>query len=182
MKKLIAVILAVMLLCTLTACKKAETEELTTNADSFVYTDNEENSEPVITDENTVAKQLSAEFIRLTETETDITAQVIADKLLASPVISFSGISSAVSTGVLQGFGNAEITGFSEAVCFSPVVNAIPFIGYIFVLDDNTDINTFTDNLRANADRRWIVCGEADETVITTSGNMVFFVMSPVSL
>lgn len=181
MKKLIAVILAVML-CTLTACKKTETEELTTNADYFVYTETEENEESVITDENTLAKQLSAEFSNLTETETDITAQVIADKLLASPLIKFSGISTAVGTGVLQGFGNAEITGFSEAVCFAPAANAIPFIGYIFVLDDNTDINAFTDNLRANADRRWIVCGEADETVITTSGNMVFFVMAPVSL
>lgn len=108
-------------------------------------------------------------------------AQAIADRMIANDVIKFSGGTMAVSPGVLAGFGNTEITGFSEGVMFSPVIGTIPFIGYIFVLDDGTDAAEFVKVLKSNADQRWNICTQADETVVSNVGNKVFFVMSPKS-
>ena len=35
------------------------------------------------------------------------------------------------------------------------------------------------ENLEKNADKRWNICTEADEMVVSAEGNTVFFVMSP---
>lgn len=108
-------------------------------------------------------------------------AQGIADKLLQNDVIQFSGASMAVQPGLLTGFGNAEITGFSEGVMFAPGIGTIPFIGYIFVVEDGTDVSAFMSTLKSNADPRWNICTTAEETVVSNVGNKVFFLMCPKS-
>lgn len=83
----------------------------------------------------------------------------------------------AVEAGYLSGFGNAEISGFDEGAMFSPMIGAIPFVGYIFVLPDDADVDAFKTTLSDNADLRWNICVEADEMVVDNVGNTVFFVM-----
>lgn len=127
----------------------------------------------------TVAQTLMADFKACAGSISG--AQGIADRMIKNEVIKFAGTTMAVSPGTLAGFGNAEITGFSEGVMFSPVIGSIPFIGYIFVLDDGTDADGFVNTLKSNADQRWNICTQADETAVTSVGNKVFFVMSPKS-
>ncbi|MBQ4340165.1 MAG: hypothetical protein IJC41_04110 [Firmicutes bacterium] len=126
----------------------------------------------------TVAQTLSAEFKSIAGGSS---AQAIADKLLQNPVILFQGGTAPVTPGLLTGFGNAEITGFSEGVMFAPGIGTIPFIGYIFVLEEGTDASEFVSTLKSNADPRWNICTSAEETVVSAVGNKVFFVMSPKS-
>ena len=61
----------------------------------------------------------------------------------------------------------------------SAVLLTIPFVGYIFVLDADADAEAFVQTLKDNADPRWNICTEADETIAEHVGNTVFFVMCP---
>ena len=74
---------------------------------------------------------------------------------------------------------NAEITGFKNGATFGPMIGSIPFIGYVFELEDGVSASDFIANLKKNANLRWNICVEAEEMVAGSSGNKVFFVMCP---
>lgn len=146
----------------------------------------EEMTEETTTEENgndisgeTVGVALAEEFHAIKAENAEITAQEMADTILANPMIQFGGASMEVTEGLLTGFGNAEITGFKEGVMFAPMIGTIPFVGYVFILDEGADTDAFMQTLRDNADPRWNICTEAEETIIENADNMVFFVMCP---
>ena len=128
---------------------------------------------------DTVGSMLAEEFHVLKAENAAITAQEMADAILANPMIQFSGASMEVEEGLLTGFGNAEITGFNSGVMFAPMIGSIPFVGYVFELEEGADVDAFMQTLSDNADPRWNVCVEAEETVVENADNMVFFVMCP---
>ncbi len=105
----------------------------------------------------------------------------LAEALLANPVIQFSGGAMAVEPGFLTGFDNAEIKGFKEGAMFAPMIGTIPFVGYVFILEDGTNASDFISTLKSSANLRWNICTTADEMIAGSSGNKVFFVMSPKS-
>ena len=102
----------------------------------------------------------------------------MADALLRNNVIQFMSGSMPVEEGWLSGF-SSDITGFKEGVSFGPMMGSIAFIGYIFELEDGSDAEAFIKTLKSNADPRWNICVEAEETVTAYSGNTVFFLMCP---
>ena len=128
---------------------------------------------------DTVGTMLAEEFHALKTENAEITAQEMADAILANPMIQFGGATMEVEAGLLTGFGNAEITGFNSGVMFAPMIGSIPFVGYVFTLEDGTDAGDFMKLLSENADPRWNICVEAEETIIENADNMVFFVMCP---
>lgn len=141
-------------------------------------------SEAAVEDEtavtgDTVGTMLAEEFHALKAENAAITAQEMADAILANPMIQFGGATMEVEEGLLTGFGNAEITGFNSGVMFAPMIGSIPFVGYVFELEDGADVDAFMQTLSDNADPRWNVCVEAEETVVENADNMVFFVMCP---
>lgn len=152
MKKFAAVCLSFMLLLSLTACGAKD---------------------------DTLGGMLKNDFTESVEKNENISAQELADRICANENIPFEMVSMPVEPGVLMGFNEIEITGFKEAVQFSPMIGTVPFLGYIFVLEDETDVNDFIDILTANANPRWNICTEAEETMVTSVGNHVFFLMSP---
>ena len=79
-------------------------------------------------------------------------------------------------------FNHTDITGFEEAVGFMPMIGTIPFMGYVFSLADGADVDAFIATLETNANPRWNICTEAEQTVIKAVGNKVFFLMCPKSL
>lgn len=127
----------------------------------------------------TVGTKLQAAFKSEVAANSSISAEALANKLLANEVIKFSGGAVPVEPGMLTGFDNAEIKGFSEGVMFAPMIGSIPFVGYVFTLDAGTDASAFVSTLKANANPRWNICTEAEETVVERAGNKVFFVMCP---
>ena len=128
---------------------------------------------------DTVGAALAQEFHALKAENAEITAQEMADAILANPMIQFGGASMEVEEGLLTGFGNAEITGFTDGVMFAPMIGSIPFVGYVFTLEEGADVDAFLQTLKDNADPRWNICTEAEETVVENADNMVFFVMCP---
>ena len=128
----------------------------------------------------TLGKTLLADF--KTKVASGMSAQEIADGLLANPAIKFGGGAMPVEEGLLSGFDNAEIKGFKTGVMFAPMIGSIPFVGYVFELENAADAPSFIANLEKNANRRWNICVEADEMVTGSAGNKVFFVMCPTTL
>ncbi|MBQ8541646.1 MAG: hypothetical protein IJ435_09270 [Clostridia bacterium] len=124
----------------------------------------------------TVGQTLLKDFEERAEKE-DVTA--IAEGLLSNEIIQFMGGSMPIEPGYLTGFGEYEVTGFSEGAMFSPMIGTIPFVGYVFQLEEGTDADEFIASLEKNADLRWNICTEAEEMVSGKKGDKVFFVMCP---
>ena len=107
------------------------------------------------------------------------TALEIAEALATSSTLPFSGAAMEVEEGFLSGFDNFEIKGFKEGAMFAPMMGTIPFVGYVFTLDEGADVEAFMKTLEDNANLRWNVCTEAEEMTVENEGNVVFFLMSP---
>ena len=86
-----------------------------------------------------------------------------------------------VEAGYLPGF-TTEIGGFKSGAMFAPMIGSIPFVGYVFELESEDDVEAFLTTLKDTSDPRWNVCVEADETVMGNYGTKVFFVMCPTSI
>lgn len=86
-----------------------------------------------------------------------------------------------VMPGYLTGFDNNQITEFKSAAMFGPMMNAVPFVGYVFELEDGADVTAFMDDLTAKCNMKWNVCTDAEQTVVGAYNNMVFFLMCPLS-
>lgn len=162
MKKIVALLMAVLMVLTLAACGKKEGAEQK----------GEQNPA-----ETTVGSTLLADF----KANNAGTAQEIADRILKNEIIQFMGTTMPVEEGLLTGFDNTEIKGFKEGVMFAPMIGSIPFVGYIFELAEGTDAETFKTTLKDSANLRWNICVAAEETIVESEGNKVFFLMCPKS-
>lgn len=176
MKKIISLILVFVMLLSLAACGSKQEAETPAVPEEPAETEAPVQSEEP-GGERTMGLVLRDEFRNLVSGGMS-SPQEIADGLLSNSIIEFSGASAPMEEGYLAGF-SAEIHGFEEAVMFGPAIGSIPFVGYIFSLADAAEAEGFTENLLANADPRWNICVEADETVADYEGNLVFFVMCP---
>lgn len=84
-----------------------------------------------------------------------------------------------VEPGYLTGFDDVRITGFERGAQFGPMIGSIPFVGYLFELEDGEDPEHFMEVLRANANLRWNICTAADEMSFFAINDIVFFAMHP---
>ena len=126
------------------------------------------------------ANQLKAQFVELAKGQDS--ALQIAEKLVTNAdVIPFAGGAMEVEPGLLSGFDNYEVKGFQSGAMFAPMIGSIAFVGYVFELEAGADADAFVNELTTNANPRWNVCVEAEETVTAVEGSKVFFVMSPLS-
>ena len=207
MKKLLALLLAIIMVVGVTACGKTETEinedTTQTEQEEIAPSENEEveeqpkeqgeeNKKPAEKPAEKPSEEKPAE-------KPQETAKTVGNKLLAefkSKANSGSALSIAeslanggslpfmagameVEPGLLSGFDNAEITGFKSGAVFQPMIGSIAFIGYVFELEDGVSAKDFIANLKSSANLRWNICVEAEEMVAGSSGNKVFFVMCP---
>lgn len=139
-----------------------------------------ENETPV--EGETVGSTLLGVFNQLMADETaGHDALTIADKLVTHESILFSGGAMEVEAGFLSGFDNYEVTGFEHGAMFAPMIGSIPFVGYVFTLPEDADVDAFMTGLKDNANLRWQICVEAEEMICEANGNTVFFLMCPTS-
>lgn len=140
----------------ITGCKKEEKETVT-------------NNEP-----KTVAATLSKSFESIAKKEKSIEkmAQTIANNEVIIPEMQTFEIG---KDDYLAGF-KEEIKGFKNAYGIAPMIGTIPFIGYVFEVENPEE---FVKTLKEYAQLDWNICTQADEMKISTVDNYVFFVMSP---
>ncbi len=120
------------------------------------------------------------DFKNLIAENPDIDTDELATQLLENESILFFGMTSEVEEGALQGF-TTDITGFDSGAMFGPAMSSIAFIGYVFEVYDDTDINEFMETLKNNSNPAWQVCVEAEETICEAVGDKVLFIMAPLS-
>lgn len=141
-----------------------------------------ETSAEAVADAGTLGETLLHDFeVRVGE-NSEATALELAEGIIANEKILFSGGAVSVEEGLLTGFGNTEITGFEEGAMFAPMIGTIPFVGYVFDMEDAAGAEALVEVLTEHANPRWNICTEAEETVVGTVEDKVFFVMCPKSL
>ena len=192
MKKIITLFLALLLVFSLTACgadtepegtEPSTAEQPTTVQPTTVQpTETEEATEaPSVTEDSaSPAQTLFAQFKDMMNGGEDLTAEEMANQLISNEIIPFAPMVMAVEPGYLNGFGE-EITGFAEGATFGPMIGTIPFVGYVFRLDADADVDAFVQTLKDQAMLNWNICTQADEMLCDAVDHTVFFVMSPAS-
>lgn len=187
MKKIIALLACLALLLSMAACGTTTpevtdpTDPISNVTDPTDPTDEitETPDEPATT-EGTVGETLLATF----KANSYATAQEIADLVISNPIIQFMPMTMPVNPvdfEYLSGLGEAKIDGYEECVMFGPMIGTIPFIGYVFTLAEDADVEAFKTLLSDNANLRWNICTTADELIVESDGNKVFFLMCPAS-
>ena len=125
-------------------------------------------------EENTVAQTLGRQFESEIENARDI--EKVTKKIAENEILEISVDASQVKSGdYLSGF-QKEIKDFKNAYVIRPMIGTIPFIAYIFEVENSSE---FAEELKSSADLRWNICTEADEMHVVVRGDYVFFVMSP---
>ncbi len=168
MKKIIALLLATLMLVSFAACG---------NTDDSASQTGSEDTGSVSADATTVGQSLLKEF----KANNSGTTQEIAERLMGHQMIQFMGGAMPIEEGLLSGFDNTEIKGFKEGTMFAPMMSSIAFVGYIFELEDGADVEAFKTTLKDSANLRWNICVEAEELIVENEGNKVFFLMCPKS-
>lgn len=161
MKKILAVLLVFVTVFSMAACGSK--------------TESSKKEEVKKEEPKTVGGKLQADF----EANAEGSVQEIAEAVAKNDVLPFEAVIMEVEPGFLMGFDNAEITGFKKAVTFAPMMGTIPFLGYVFEVDDDVNVDDFMKTLKDSANLRWNICTEADEMIVEAEGNKVFFLMCP---
>ena len=180
MKRAIVWLMALVLLLGATACTaKGNLEGDAAENEGIVDGGNPDNTE---SSAKTIGQRLAEDFKALLNPEKLMGARAMAEELLKGDYLTFDHATTDVQPGKLKGFGDAEITGFKEGVMFEAKKDEVPFLAYVFTLEEETDAETFMTNLKAKANPQWNSKVKADEMFTERSEKQVFFVMSPKSL
>ncbi len=132
-------------------------------------------------EENTLGAAQWAAFQQAITVNQDATAEELAKVLADSQEGGFASAPIEKDAEYFAGFDNYRITGYKSAAVYSPQIGSIPFIGYVFELEDGVDPSAFIKTLTDNSNLRWNVCVEAEQKVAGAIGNRVFFLMCPKS-
>ena len=132
-------------------------------------------------EENTLGAAQWAAFQQAITVNQDATAQELAEDLAESTAELFFGTATPIEKGAeyFAGFDNYRITGYKAAAVYMPMIGSIPFVGYVFELEDGVDPATFLKSLTDNCNPKWNICVEAEQTVAGAIGNRAFFLMCP---
>ncbi len=146
--------------CLITGCAKEEEKN--------------NDKEPEVQEKVTVASTLALQFKEVIKDEKDI--KKVAEAISKNEVLKIQlDVVSLKKKDYLSGF-TTEIKGFKKAVVIRPMIGTIPFIAYVFEVENAEE---FAKSLKENADLRWNVCTEADNMETVVVDNYVFFVMAP---
>lgn len=184
MKKIIAILLTLTMVFSITGCaakkdNNSSTSSTTTAGENTTTTAGEDETTTAgNTEADTMGQKLVNKFNELIASETDLSE--IANKLAeiteyGCEIVTYSN----TAENFFNGFPNGGIKNedFAQAVGFLPMIGSVALAGYIFEV--NGDADAFKATLLENADPRWNICTEAAETVTAVSGKYVFFAMCP---
>lgn len=198
MKKILAIILASLMLLSFVACDNGNTET-TTEApvnNEETTAENVTTEAPAPTEEELAAAASAeaiaqalmnkyAEFAGMKEQYDMYMAEMPEEEQISyeefcSYQLSVAPVDTTAEELWLMGFTEAP-TGFSEAYCYQPMMMGQAFIGYIFRVAEGTDVEAFKTTLKDTCDPRWNICTMANTTVCESYGDLVYFTMMVVA-
>ena len=164
-----------------TTTEATTTEEVTTEAVT------EDANAP---EAGTFGAELYAKFRENYAANSTATAEELANLMIQNENIPYMMGVMPIEAGVsyLNGFKDQDvddpatlISGYKSGAMFAPMIGVIPFVGYIFTMEDGADVDAFIESLKGRVDMRWNICTEADQLVVDVQGNQVLFTMCPFS-
>ncbi|MGM9624706.1 MAG: hypothetical protein ACI3XM_03250 [Eubacteriales bacterium] len=182
MKRNIALLLAAIIASSMISCggSKEPTDDTSANTDTDTAATEtiaaETETDAPAAESNTPAVILFGAFKDYIAANPDATANDIATALSQNEILPFNCVAMPAEEGYLGGF-STEITGFTECTSFAPMIGSIPFVGYVFTVDE-ANVESFKETLTANYDLRWNICVEAEEMLCDSVGDKVFFIMA----
>lgn len=193
MKKILALILAAMMLLSVVACNSTPADNNddkptgdTTVADTTVAED--EKDDGIIApdvEEDTLGYYFFDKFVEIKSADPSKNSETIVNEIMASKLgsaIQFPMVMP-VEPGFLSGFNmETEIDGFESATVFAPGMMGVAFIGYVFDLAEDADVEAFVKKITDNADPSWNMCTTAEMTAIGACKNSVMIVMCPTAV
>ena len=183
MKKIIALILAGLMILTLVACNT--TPDVDDKNDDQV-SDSESEAAPETTEKDItanvaigdVAQALMnkyADFAGIRQSYDDYMASLPEDASEEDKNMTYETFCSyQLSVAPIEDmeYGLMGIPtlpeGISEVYCYQPMMMGQAFIGYVFRVAEGTDVEAFKKALEDNCDMRWNICTAAN-TVVTDS-------------
>ncbi len=189
MKKIIALILAGLMLLSLVACGGTNNNDDTQSTDAA--STEATSTEATVPSKEELAKNASVEAIakavmdkyveysgmrttydeymaELDEADRIPFEEFVANQISVAPVEK--------DAEYMMGFDTMP-TGFSEAFCYQPMMMGQAFIGYIFRVAEGTDMDAFKKSLTDNCNPRWNICTMANTTICENYGDLVYFTM-----
>lgn len=182
MKKWITLLCTLGLLVGVSACSKAPTTSASPEpipATGSEFPETPVSSAPTGNGEITPAETVVSAFLDMENTDS-MTPEEIASQIIDQKLVPVDCEATAVTPGFLPGFSE-DITGFINACNFGAIISPIPYTGYIFQLETESDADNFIQQLQDKANLNWNVCTSADEMKIAQKGDKVIFVMAPAS-
>ena len=197
-RRWLACLLAVSMVLALGACgnkeNNADAGSTESSVESSVEEDNtvpsveetvestaENEAESPAQDVETIGTIIKNDFQTIVAENEGLTAEEIAAKICENENLVINPVAMKVDPGLLSGFDNFEVKGFRDGAIFAPMIGSIPFVGYVFVMEEGTDIDAFMNDLKENANLSWNVCVTAEDMVIDRADDKILFVMCPLT-
>ena len=185
MKKLIALLLALVMMMSLVACGENSENTDPSTEPSQGPSDKDLSAAASV---ETVANALMnkyAEYANIRQTYDEYMAEMPAEEQISyeeflSYQLSCMPVDTAAEELWLMGFAEAP-AGFTEAYCYQPMMMGQAFIGYVFRVAEGTDIEAFKNTLKETCDPRWNICTMANTVVCESFGDLVYFSMMVVA-
>ena len=182
MKKIIALILACLMLVSMVACGNTNNDvNDTTDSESVENAPSKEELAANASLED-IAKALInkyTEYANMRATYDEYMAELDeADKIPYEEYISYQISVAPVEENAEWMMGLTAVpTGYAEAYCYQPTMMGQAFIGYIFRVEEGTNVEAFKKFLTDNCDPRWNICTMANTTVCENYADIVYFSM-----
>ena len=182
MKKIIALILAGLMILALAACNTTPGDEQDSTPET---TEKDVTAKVSLEDIGTALINKYGEYANIRAQYDDYMASIVDDEyateedknMTFEQFASYQLYVNPVEKDAegLMGFTETP-TGYSE--CFQYIPSSMnPFMGYVFRLEDGTDIEAFKKSLTETCDLRWMICREANTVICESFGDIVVFQM-----
>ena len=181
MKKILAILLAAMMLLSVVACGNGNNDTPDTPdtpADPETPVD-DALVEPDV-DKETLGYVYFEKFVEIKKADPTKSAETIVNEIMATKLgtIIQMPMVQPVEPGYLTGFNyENEFGGFEQGAMFGAGMMGVAFIGYVFDLAEGADIEAFIKSVEENVDPRWNGCTEAETVTVGAYEDSVLLVM-----
>ncbi len=189
MKKILAIVLAAMMLLSVAAC--GTTPDETTKAPETTEAPetnggNEQPAGPAViapsVDKETLGYLFYEKMVEVKTANPNATSGEIVEAIMNSNLsIAVPGAMAMPMEpdGFLQGIGKdgATFGGFKSATVLAPMMMGVPFMLYVFDLDESADVAAFAKKVEAEANPGWNICTVAETVTVGACGNNVILAM-----
>ncbi len=190
MKKILAMLLAVLMVFTFVACTNDDANDDTSkddgtenqNPDNGGEEKNENVIEPDASAKDTLGYLYFEKLVEVKTADPTANSEAVVEAIMTSKLgTAFPGCMTAPiePDSYLQGIGTdgATFGGFATGTVIIPMMMGQPFIVYVFDLAEDADVAAFVESVKTNANPAWNICTVAETTTVGACYNTVVLAM-----